>query len=56
MYPETLIYDTDSGYLYQIIEPGHYRPCGGIDFSSLPSFSIVTNELGEMSERQYDTI
>lgn len=43
MGPEKFKYLVASGRLYKIIGSGHYRPCGGVDFSNVPSISIVTD-------------
>lgn len=52
---ENLKYSINSGVLYQIIGPGHYRPCGGVDFSNIPSVSIVTDELSGSGGRCIQT-
>lgn len=53
MGPEKLKYNIKSGRLYLLIEPGHYRPCGGVDLSGIPDISIVIHDFGGTGGREY---
>lgn len=53
MGPERLKYNVKSGRLYLVIEPGHYRPCGGVDLSNIPDISIVIHDLEGKGGREY---
>lgn len=42
-----------SGRLYQVIKPGHYRPCGGVDFSNMSSISVISHDPGGSGGREH---
>lgn len=46
-------YTATSGRLYQIIGPGHYRPCGGVDFSSIPEITNIEHVIWEANNERY---